>query len=464
MLCASIGAMSIYSEINEKQRTYFNSGATLSYDFRIKNLRTLKTALKANEENILEALNADLGKSMFEGYATELGIVYEEIGWLEKHLRKLMKPSKAKTPITQFQAKSYIMHEPMGTVLIMSPWNYPLQLTMVPLAGAIAGGNTAVVKPSRYSKHTSEMMISILRKTFPEEYIASFDGGHETNTALLEQRWDMIFFTGSPNVGRIVHQAANKYLTPCILELGGKSPVIIDSSADIPLTAKRLAWGKFLNAGQTCVAPDYVLACNSVIPALIEALKKEIEKMFSQDPLKSEDLPKIINEKHYQRLAGLLEDANVVYGGKRDDETRKIAPTIISPASWDDKAMQEEIFGPLLPILSVESVDEAIKIVRSHEKPLALYIFSKKKENIRKVLSSLSFGGGCVNDTVVHLTAPELPFGGIGNSGMGCYHGKRSFQAFTHDKAIMDKALWIDLPVRYAPFKGKLKLLRMLMR
>ena len=463
-LCATIGAMSIYSETNQKQRIYFNSGDTLSYDFRMKNLKALKEALKNNEERILNALQLDLGKSPFEGYATELGIVYEEIGWLEKHLRKLMRPTRAKTPITQFYSRSYILHEPMGTVLIMSPWNYPLQLTMVPLAGAIAGGNTAVVKPSRYSKNTSSVMIDILKSAFHEKYIAAFDGGHETNTALLAERWDMIFFTGSPNVGRIVHQAANEHLTPCILELGGKSPVIIDSSADIPLPARRIAWGKFLNAGQTSVAPDYILAEKSIIPSLIDSLESEIEKMFSSNPLSSEDLPKIINEKHFQRLRGLMEDANVIYGGKSNENERRISPAIIYPASWNNRIMQEEIFGPLLPILEIEGIDEAIETVRSHEKPLALYIFSRKKENIRKVLSSLSFGGGCVNDTVVHLTAPELPFGGIGNSGMGCYHGRRSFEAFTHDKAIMDKSLLLDLPVRYAPFKGKLRLLKMLMR
>ena len=302
-----------------------------------------------------------------------------------------MKPTRAKTPLTQFKARSFIIHEPMGNTLIMSPWNYPLQLTMVPLAGAIAGGNTAVIKPSRYSQEVSKVMKSIIDETFSDDYIALFEGGHETNTALLDQRWDFIFFTGSPNIGKIVHQAAGKYLTPCILELGGKSPVIIDGTVNMELTARRLAWGKYLNAGQTCVAPDYALVKKGYAEPLIKALKKEIEKMFTSVPFSSSDYPKIINQKPF-------------------------------------------------------------------------YIFSRNRKDIDKALSSISFGGGCVNDTVVHLTAPELPFGGIGNSGMGCYHGKRSFEAFTHDKAIMDKALWLDLRVRYAPFKGKLKLVKMLMR
>lgn len=456
--------MSIYSETLENQKAFFRSGSTLTYSFRISMLKALKSALKQNEDAILDALAADLGKSRFEGYATELGIVYEEIGYLEKHLRRLMRPTKAKTPITQFFSRSYILHEPMGNTLIMSPWNYPLQLTMVPLAGAIAGGNTAIVKPSRYSSSTSLVMKKIISTAFCDDYIALFEGGHETNTALLDLRWDFIFFTGSPAVGRIVHQAAGRNLTPCILELGGKSPVIIDGTADISLTARRLAWGKFLNAGQTCVAPDYALVKKGMAEPLIAAMEKEIKKMFTSDPLSSEDLPKIINEKHYERIKGLIEGSVTSYGGETDDTSLRIAPTLLYPVKETDPVMQEEIFGPVLPIIEYDEFDAALDFIRKREKPLAFYIFSKERKHISRALSSLSFGGGCVNDTVVHLTAPELPFGGIGNSGMGCYHGRRSFQAFTHDKAIMDKALWLDLPVRYAPFKGKLGLLKRLMR
>ena len=463
-LCVIIGGMSIYSDTLDKQKAYFRSGATLSYRFRKEMLLRLKNVLKENEERILSALSEDLGKSSFEGYATELGIAYEEIGYLTKHLKKLMRKTKVATPITQAVSSSYIIHEPLGNTLIMSPWNYPLQLTIVPLAGAIAGGNTAIVKPSRYSASVSSLLKEILTKAFSEEYIAVFEGGHETNTELLKLRYDFIFFTGSPNVGRIVHAACTEHLTPCILELGGKSPVIIDETASLKLAARRLAWGKFLNAGQTCVAPDYLLIKEEIAEKFIPLFEDEIRKMFTSEPLTCNELPKIINEKHFARVNRLIEGSPVEYGGNADDNTLKIEPTILYPVKETDPVMQEEIFGPVLPILTYRTLDEAIEFIRKREKPLALYIFSNNRKNIGKVHDSISFGGGCVNDTVVHLTASGLPFGGIGNSGMGSYHGKRSFEAFTHDKSIMDKAVWIDLPVRYAPFGNKLKLLRLLMR
>lgn len=456
--------MSIYSDTLEKQREYFRAGNTLSYKFRKSMLLKLKSTLKDNEERILEALREDLGKSGFEGYATELGIAYEEINYLVKHLKRLMKKTHTATPITQAVSSSYIIHEPRGNTLIMSPWNYPVQLTIVPLAGAIAGGNTAIVKPSRYSKEVSSLLKEILEKTFPEEYIAVFEGGHETNTELLKLRYDFIFFTGSPNVGRIVHSSCTENLTPCILELGGKSPVIIDETAKLKLAAKRLAWGKFLNAGQTCVAPDYLLIKDGLQDEFIRLFKAEIEKMFSSTPLTSSDLPKIINEKHFERIIGLINGSTAVYGGKHDEKTMKIEPTVLYPVKETDPVMNEEIFGPVLPILTYRTLDEAIDFIRKREKPLALYIFSENRKNIERVHASVSFGGGCVNDTVVHLTASGLPFGGVGNSGMGNYHGKRSFEAFTHDKSIMDKATWMDLPVRYAPFGNKLRLLRLLMK
>ena len=335
---------------------------------------------------------------------------------------------------------------------------------MVPLAGAIAGGNTAIVKPSRYSKATSALMKEIIESIFPPEYIAAFEGGHETNTALLEGRYDMIFFTGSPNVGRIVAGKAAETLTPTVLELGGKSPVIVDSSADIKLTARRLAWAKFLNAGQTCVAPDYVLADESVAESLISAMRKETERMFSSSPLTSPDLPKIINERHFTRIRGLIGGSVVAAGGKSESSTMKIEPTILYPVKESDPVMQEEIFGPVLPILTYRSLDEAIDFIREREKPLALYVFSRNGRNIRRIHSLCAFGGGCVNDAVIHLSNPRLPFGGVGNSGMGSYHGKRSLETFTHQKSIVKEALWIDLPVRYAPFGKKIKLLRLLMR
>ena len=464
LLHAIIAIMGTYRETAEKQRRFFLSGSTLSYDFRKAMLLRLKDAMKKRESEILSALHEDLGKSEFEGYATELGVTYEEINYLLKNLRKLMRKKKVHTPITQFRASSYIIREPMGSTLIMSPWNYPLMLTLVPLAAAIAGGNTVIVKPSRYSRATSAVMKRMIDETFGEEYIALFEGGRETNEALLELRYDMIFFTGSPSVGRLVHSKCTEHLTPCILELGGKSPVIVDGSADISLAARRIAWGKFLNAGQTCVAPDYLLIQKGLEEKFIEAFRKEIGKMFGPDPLLSDDFPKIINERHFERVNSLIAGSKAAIGGSSDREKMKIEPTLLYPVFPEDPVMQEEIFGPVLPLLTFSSLDEAVEFVREREKPLALYIFSSDRKNIDKVLSSVSFGGGCVNDTVVHLTAPELPFGGVGNSGMGSYHGSKGFEAFTHGKSIMNKAAWMDLPVRYAPFGGKIKLLRMLMK
>ncbi len=456
--------MAIYEETLEQQRRYFRTGATLPVSFRKTMLRKLKDELKRREGDVIKALHEDLGKSDFEAYATEIGIVYGEISYLLKHLSSFMRKKKVASPITIFKATSYTIREPLGTVLIMSPWNYPFQLTMVPLAGAIAGGNTAIVKPSRYSKATSRLMKEIIESIFPKEYVAAFEGGHETNTALLEGRYDMIFFTGSPNVGKIVAAKAAETLTPTVLELGGKSPVFIDESADIKLTARRLAWGKFLNAGQTCVAPDYVLADKKIVKPLLEALEKETRKMFSSSPLSSPDLPKIINERHFERIRGLIGGSRTAFGGECDKDTQKIEPTVLYPVREEDPVMQEEIFGPVLPILEYESLDEAIDFVRGREKPLALYVFSRSRKNISRIHALCAFGGGCVNDAVIHLSNPRLPFGGVGNSGMGSYHGRMSLETFTHQKSIVKEALWIDLPVRYAPFGKKIRLLRLLMR
>ena len=399
---------------------------------------------------------------LVESYATEIGIAYGEIRYLMKHLRPLMAKKRVASPITIFKASSYTVSEPMGNTLIFSPWNYPLQLTIVPLAAAIAGGNTAIVKPSRYSKSTSALMARIISETFSEEYIALVEGGHEENTALLELRYDMIFFTGSPNVGRIVAEKAARTLTPCVLELGGKSPVIIDGTLDMDLTARRLMWGKLLNAGQTCVGPDYVLVKKGYEDALISAIRRQSARMYPE-PLSSEEYPKIINEKHFDRLCGLIEGSEVALGGASDRASRKIEPTVLYPVKETDPVMQEEIFGPVLPILTYASLDEAIAFIRKREKPLALYIFSKDKAAIGKVHSSVSFGGGCVNDTVIHLSNPRLPFGGVGASGMGAYHGRRSFESFTRRKSIVNEATWIDLPIRFAPFGNKIRLLRKLM-
>ncbi len=454
--------MKDYSAMLAKQKEFFLSGKTLPYKARKENLGKLLSALKANEDAIIAALHEDLGKSPFESYATEIGIAYGEIRYLMKHLRKLMAKKRVASPITIFKASSYTVSEPMGNTLIFSPWNYPLQLTIVPLAAAIAGGNTAIVKPSRYSKSTSALMARIISETFSEEYIALVEGGHEENTALLELRYDMIFFTGSPNVGRIVAEKAARTLTPCVLELGGKSPVIIDGTLDMDLTARRLMWGKLLNAGQTCVGPDYVLVKKGYEDALISAIRRQSARMYPE-PLSSEEYPKIINEKHFDRLCSLIEGSEVALGGASDRASRKIEPTVLYPVKETDPVMQEEIFGPVLPILTYSSLDEAIAFIRKREKPLALYIFSKDKAAIGKVHSSVSFGGGCVNDTVIHLSNPRLPFGGVGASGMGAYHGRRSFESFTRRKSIVNEATWIDLPIRFAPFGNKIRLLRKLM-
>ena len=456
--------MDQYSTTLAKQKEYFRSGKTLPYEERKRNLGKLKDALRRHESEIIAALHEDLGKSPFEAYATEIGIVYGEIGYLMKNLRRLMEKHRVPSPITIFKASSYTVAEPLGNTLILSPWNYPLQLTMVPLAGAIAGGNTAIVKPSRYSAATSALMKRIIEEAFPSEYIAVFEGGHETNTALLNLKFDFVFFTGSPNVGRIVAEKCAPNLTPCVLELGGKSPVIIDGTVDMKLVSRRLAWGKLLNAGQTCVAPDYVLVKEGFQDRLIEELRKRFREMFSDNPLTAEEFPKIINAKHFERVRGLIAGSKIAIGGHSDEKTMRIEPTVLYPVKDTDPVMQEEIFGPVLPILTYNSLDEAIDFIRNREKPLALYIFSNDKASIERVHSLVSFGGGCINDTVIHLTNPRIPFGGVGNSGMGSYHGYESFRVFTHRKSIIKEATWIDLPIRFAPFKDKIKLVRLLMR
>ena len=456
--------MDQYSTTLAKQKEYFRSGKTLPYEERKRNLGKLKDARRKHESEIIAALHEDLGKSPFEAYATEIGIVYGEIGYLMKNLRRLMGKHRVPSPITIFKASSYTVAEPLGNTLILSPWNYPLQLTMVPLAGAIAGGNTAIVKPSRYSAATSALMKRIIEEAFPSEYIAVFEGGHETNTALLSLKYDFVFFTGSPNVGRIVAEKCAPNLTPCVLELGGKSPVIIDGTVDMKLVSRRLAWGKLLNAGQTCVAPDYVLVKEGFQDRLIEELGKRFREMFSDNPLAAEEFPKIINAKHFERIKGLIEGSATAIGGHSDEKTMRIEPTVLYPVKDTDPVMQEEIFGPVLPILTYNSLDEAIDFIRNREKPLALYIFSNDRSSIERVHSLVSFGGGCINDTVIHLTNPKIPFGGVGNSGMGSYHGDESFRVFTHRKSIIKEATWIDLPIRFAPFKDKIKLVRLLMR
>lgn len=452
--------MTKYKSMLHAQRAYFGKGECKDVNFRIVQLKKLYRWICGHEQEIMEALHQDLNKSPFEAYATEIGIVKEEIKYTLKHLRKWASPKLVRTPITQFPSKSFIYPEPYGVVLIMSPWNYPFQLTIAPLVGAVCAGNCVVVKPSAYSPATTRLMAGMIRELFSEEYISVVEGGREANQALLDEKFDYIFFTGSVSVGKYVMEKAAAHLTPVSLELGGKSPCIVDETADIKLAAKRIVWGKFLNSGQTCVAPDYILVQKSVKDKLMKQIAKSIRKMYGKDVLANGEYPKIINEKHFDRILGLFNDAHIVSGGESDRTSLKIAPTVLDQVSWESAVMQEEIFGPLLPVLTFYDMKEVIQMVNARPRPLALYYFTRDKKREAKVLRHISYGGGCVNDTVVHLATSYMPFGGVGNSGMGGYHGKDSFDTFTHRKSIMKKSLLIDIPIRYAPFKNKLALLK----
>lgn len=452
-----------YKSMLHTQRAYFQTGDTKDVEFRIRQLKKLYQWITVHEQEIMDALYMDLNKSNFEAYATEIGIVKEEIRYALKHLRKWAAPKRVPTPITQFPSKSFIYPEPYGIVLIMSPWNYPFQLTIAPLVGAICAGNCAVVKPSAYSPHTTKVMADMLRELFQEKYIAVVEGGRQENQALLNEKFDYIFFTGSVNVGKYVMEKASAHLTPVSLELGGKSPCIVDETADLKLAAKRIVWGKFLNSGQTCVAPDYILVQNSVKDKLVRYMEKYIRKMFGKDPMQNPDYPKMINEKHFNRVLGLTERAHVVCGGGSDVDMLKIEPTVLDQVTWESPVMQEEIFGPLLPVLTFYDIEEAIQMVNARPRPLALYYFTKDKQREATMLKQVSYGGGCINDTIVHLATSHMPFGGVGNSGMGGYHGKDSFDTFTHKKSIMKKSVLLDIPIRYAPFKNKLNILKKLM-
>jgi len=435
------------------QRAYFKSGKTLSVGMRERALKKLYRAIRKYENEILDALREDLGKSRMEGFMCEVGLSLNEISHMLKHLRRYAAPRPAITPITNFAAISMVYREPYGNVLIMSPWNYPFLLTISPLVDAIAAGNTAVVKPSAYSPATSAVIEKMIGETFPKEYVAVILGGREENSYLLSQKYDMIFFTGSQAVGKEVLRAAAPNLTPVTLELGGKSPCIVDGSANIRLAARRIVWGKNLNCGQTCVAPDYIICEEFIRDDLVEAIRKEILRQFGKKPLENPNYGKMINEKHFRRVMKLIDKDKVVIGGEKNEKTLQIAPTLMKDVDWQDAVMQEEIFGPVLPVLTYRDLDELIERLQDMAHPLALYIFSGDKDNIRKCRTHLRYGGGCINDTVVHLATPEIPFGGFGESGMGAYHGKAGFDTFSHKKSIMDKKEWIDLPMRYQPFR-----------
>lgn len=452
-------------EIIRRQRNYFYTGATLDIDFRINALKKLQASIQSHQEQINAALKTDLGKSSFESYMCESGLVLSEITYMLKHIRSLSKEKTVHTPLAQFHSRSYMKPSPYGVTLIMSPWNYPFLLTFDPLVDAIAAGNTAVLKPSAYSPATSRIICEIVRECFPAEFVAVVMGGREENACLLQEYFDYIFFTGSQAVGKEVMRHASEHLTPVTLELGGKSPCIVDKSANIKLAAKRIVFGKYLNCGQTCVAPDYILCDIRVKNRLIEELIRQIRAQLGERPLENENYGHIINEKHFLRILNLMNPAKTVFGGRTDAEALKIEPTILDRVSWRDDVMQEEIFGPLLPILTYDSIDEVIRTINERPHPLALYVFTRNRKLASRVLTRCSFGGGCVNDTIIHLATPYMGFGGFEESGMGSYHGKAGFETFSHRKSIVDKKEWPDLPMRYQPYtEGKRRLVKMFLR
>lgn len=448
------------------QREYYKSGVTIPIEFRIKQLKVLYSAVKKYEPEINDALKADLGKSHYESFMCESGLVLSEISYLLHHIKKFAKRKTVYTPLAQFASHSYKQPVPYGNTLIMSPWNYPFLLTIEPLADAIAAGNTAIVKPSAYSPATSAIIEKIINECFAREYVATVTGGRAENQALLDQKFDFVFFTGSQAVGKEVLRRCAEHLTPAVLELGGKSPCIVDETADIKLAAKRIVFGKYLNCGQTCVAPDYILCAESVKDAFVAEVIKQIKLQYGTAPLENCDYGKIINAKHFNRLCGLIDKNKVVFGGEVNLDTCQISPTVMDNVTYDDAIMGEEIFGPIMPILSFDDFNALISELKDKNKPLALYLFSSDKSHINRATRELSYGGGCINDVIIHLATSEMGFGGVGESGMGSYHGKCGFDAFSHYKSIVDKKTWIDLPMRYQPYNSKVykKLLHMFLK
>lgn len=454
--------------ILDSQRAFFRSGKTLSVSFRIEMLKKLHAAVKAHEQEINEALTKDLGKSAFEGFMCETGLALTEISYMIRHVRRFVRRHSVYTPIAQFASTSFVKPSPYGNTLIMSPWNYPFLLTIDPLADAIAAGNTAIVKPSAYSHHTSGLLAKLLGDIFPREYVAVITGGRKENASLLEKKFDFVFFTGSTNVGKEVLRHTAEHLTPAVLELGGKSPCIVDSSAKIPLAARRIAFGKFLNCGQTCVAPDYILCEKSIKNQLITQLRGQIIAQYGERPLENPDYGRIINEKHFDRICTLIDPGKVALGGQTDRAGLRIAPTLLDGVCWEDAVMQEEIFGPVLPVLPVltyDRLEDVVELLGGKPRPLALYFFGEDRARANMILQRCQFGGGCINDCVIHLATSEMGFGGVGESGMGAYHGKTGFDTFSHKKSIVDKKTWMDLPMRYQPYKKRYdKLLHMILK
>lgn len=448
-----------------KQHAFFASGRTIPVSFRQEQLHKLKRSMLAHEKDLNEALQKDLGKSRMESYMCEVGLTLSELTWMQRHLSSLSAKKRVPTPLAQFAARSFRSPSPYGTVLIMSPWNYPVLLTLEPLIDAIAAGNTAIVKPSAYAPYTCEVMKQIIEECYPQSYVAVVTGGRAENQTLLQQRFDMIFFTGGKTVGREVLRHAAEYLTPVTLELGGKSPCIVDSSAKIKLAARRIVFGKYLNCGQTCVAPDYVLCDKTIRDELVLAIQAEIRRQFGAAPLENPNYGKIVNRKHFERLLGLIDERKLVCGGQNNPDTLRIAPTVLTDVTWENAIMGEEIFGPILPVLTFDTLEEAIQMVEARPHPLALYFFSENKTAQNQVLNCCRFGGGCINDTIIHLATSAMPFGGVGESGMGGYHGKAGFETFSHYRSIVDKKTWMDLPIRYQNYTAlKEKMLHMFLK
>ena len=448
------------------QRNFFDTGKTKNIDFRIANLKKLKAIIKKNEEKILEALNKDLGKSNFEGYATEIGLVYEEINLSIKKIKKWSKREKVKSPIIYYPSKSYIYKEPYGVTLIIGPFNYPFQLVMAPLVGAICAGNTAIIKPSENTVNTAKLIEKIINENFEAEYLKVIEplGGKEVVTQLLELPVDYIFFTGSIKVGKIVMEKASKKLTPITLELGGKSPCIVDKDAKLEYAAKRIVWGKFINAGQTCVAPDYLYVHKEIKEELVKLIVMEIRKQYGEDLKSSPDYPRIVNKNAVDKLVKYISEGTVYFGGKYDKDNLFIEPTILTDIKENSLVMEEEIFGPILPVKEFDYLDEVTKYVNQKDKPLAIYYFSENKKKVEQILNDITCGGVTINDTIIHVANSNLPFGGVGTSGVGKYHGKASFDTFTHKKAVMNRGTFVEFNIRFAPFKNKINLLKKVMK
>lgn len=457
--------MDNYHSLVNKQRLFFLTGITKDVAFRLEALQKLRNGILSHEKELMVALKADLNKSEFEAYSTEIGMELKEIRFTLSNLRSWVKPKKINTPISHFGSTSFIYAEPYGVALIISPWNYPFQLAIAPLVGAIAAGNCAILKPSELTPRTSEVLGKLIKGIFPEEYISVVQGGVETSKALLDEKFDYIFFTGSVPIGKIIMKSASKNLTPVTLELGGKSPCIVHEDANIKLAAKRIAWGKFMNAGQTCVAPDYLYLHQNIRNKFLIHFSEAIKDLYGERPLNNPNYTRIVSKIHFNRLQSFLNNGEIIIGGATNEEGLTIEPTVLTNITWDDPVMQDEIFGPILPVLEYGHLSDVSEGIHNHHpNPLALYLFSENDNVQQEVLNSISFGGGCINDTVYHMVSPYLPFGGVGSSGIGSYHGKGSFDTFSHQKSVLKQTTLFDIPVRYPNVKDRLKKIKFLLK